>query len=248
MDKDLKEKFNFIEHNIKWTDEKVSRLWDYYAKTPPYSSMYFTSVYAMDIINISKKYIQLNEKVVLDYGSGAGYLLKEFNLEYHVKTYYALDFSQNSVDIAKNMQISFPVNPILVESFPSEIRDESVDICFLIEVIEHLNNHYLDETLKEIYRVLKKDGILILTTPNNEKLENNTLFCPDCGCKFHKWQHQRSWDKETLRFELLAKGFQPLKVFATNLKTKNSFKNIFRTLKSLYTKEEKKNLIGIFKK
>ena len=25
-----------FEHPIEWTDENVSRLWDYYSRTPPY--------------------------------------------------------------------------------------------------------------------------------------------------------------------------------------------------------------------
>ena len=33
-----------VAHPIEWTDEKVSRLWNYYSHTPPYSEMYFAKV------------------------------------------------------------------------------------------------------------------------------------------------------------------------------------------------------------
>lgn len=41
--------------------------------------------------------------------------------------------------------------------------DESFDVVFLLEVLEHLD--YPDQALHEISRILKKDGILILGVP-----------------------------------------------------------------------------------
>jgi hypothetical protein len=31
----------FREHDIEWDHEKVSRLWNYYSRTPPYSNVIF---------------------------------------------------------------------------------------------------------------------------------------------------------------------------------------------------------------
>lgn len=42
-------------------------------------------------------------------------------------------------------------------------KDESFDVVFLLEVLEHLD--YPDEALKEIKRILKPDGVLILGVP-----------------------------------------------------------------------------------
>jgi hypothetical protein len=33
-------------------------------------------------------------------------------------------------------------------------------------------------------------------------------MCPECGCKFHRWQHLRSWTAESLRKKVEQYGFQ----------------------------------------
>ena len=50
-------------------------------------------------------------------------------------------------------------------------KDKSYDIILFMEVLEHLGNNPI-KALKEIHRVLKDDGIMILTTPNILRLEN----------------------------------------------------------------------------
>lgn len=42
--------------------------------------------------------------------------------------------------------------------------DESVDICFMFGVLHHFKNYHL--VVKEVFRVLKKDGIFIIVEPN----------------------------------------------------------------------------------
>lgn len=238
----------FVKHNIDWTDDKIGNLWDYYSTTSPYNTMYFTSKYASDILKISKKYVDINKKVVLDFGSGAGYLIDEIAISHNPSLYYALDFSQNSVEIAKNKNANFIIEPVLAKNFPSNIPSNSVDICFLIEVIEHLGDEHLRSTLGEIYRVLKSGGVLMLTTPNNEKLEENELLCPECGCIYHKWQHQRSWTKDSLIDELRKYKLIANDVFEINLKTKSLLSNLLQILRKIYKKSPCGNLIGIFVK
>ncbi|MBT9151465.1 MAG: putative methyltransferase YcgJ [candidate division WS2 bacterium] len=55
------------------------------------------------------------------------------------------------------------------ERFPFE--DDSFDIVLLLDVIEHLHSSP-KKPLKEIRRVLNKNGIIILTTPNLGTLKN----------------------------------------------------------------------------
>jgi len=56
------------------------------------------------------------------------------------------------------------------------VKSESMDIIIAGEIIEHLVN--TDLFISEIYRILKKGGILILTTPNVNSLDRRimTLF------------------------------------------------------------------------
>lgn len=44
-----------------------------------------------------------------------------------------------------------------------KIKDESIDVINAIELFEHVEK--IQQGLKECYRVLKKDGVMILSTP-----------------------------------------------------------------------------------
>ena len=60
----------------------------------------------------------------------------------------------------------------LLKGFP--YAAESFDIVLLVEVIEHLENHRV--AIGEVTRVLKPEGVLILTTPNIMRLNSRLHF------------------------------------------------------------------------
>ena len=67
-----------------------------------------------------------------------------------------------------NLDIDLSVKPDLVGDVCNlPLKDASFGAVISSEVIEHLPEGRETEALKEINRVLKKGGILILTTPNN---------------------------------------------------------------------------------
>lgn len=73
----------------------------------------------------------------------------------------ASEYVDHLVPIA---QRSNPNVPISQESaYETKHKDESFDLVFLLEVLEHLD--YPDKALQEISRILKKDGYLILGVP-----------------------------------------------------------------------------------
>lgn len=56
-------------YEIDWTDEKISRIWNYYAKNPSYQSQYFSYHSGKHIIEYVDKHIKLkNMKTFLDFG------------------------------------------------------------------------------------------------------------------------------------------------------------------------------------
>lgn len=61
--------------------------------------------------------------------------------------------------------LSFPCEGINVERDPFPHADRQFDVVVCAEVIEHLT-FYPSHMLCEIHRVLKRDGCLVLTTPN----------------------------------------------------------------------------------
>lgn len=68
------------------------------------------------------------------------------------------------------------------------------DVVVMSEVLEHLDDDVLEATLDEVYRVLRPGGAFIGTVPARENLADSHVVCPQCGIKFHRWGHMRSFD------------------------------------------------------
>jgi SAM-dependent methyltransferase len=199
---------NFHEHQIEWDDEKISRLWDYYSRTPPYCDVYFSKVYGRHMLRRSglPLFEQLN---VLDFGCGPGFIWEHLNEIGSSWKYTALDFSSDSIEkvSAKGQGHKNFVSAQLVASLPTSFPAMHFDAVLLFEVVEHLNDEHLNGTLNEINRLLKNGGVLVITTPNEEDLMKSKRFCPDCGAIFHEWQHVRSWSVSSLTSVAHSHGF-----------------------------------------
>lgn len=101
-------------------------------------------------------------KVVLDIACGEGYgsnLMSE-----KAKLVYAVDIDFETVLSAKKKYIKENLffKEGQAESIP--ITDNCIDVVVSFETIEHHDKHH--EMMLEIIRVLKKDGILIISTPD----------------------------------------------------------------------------------
>lgn len=98
----------------------------------------------------------LRGKSVLDVPAGSGYtssILKKYGAKVYAYDLFPEFFKSHDVE-CKKIDLS--------DKLPME--DDSVDIVICQEGIEHLPNQLL--LFQEFNRVLKKDGTLILTTPN----------------------------------------------------------------------------------
>lgn len=103
------------------------------------------------------------DKYVLDAGCGAGQgaaYLSQNGARYVV----GIDVSPESIVYARELfpknNLSFVVMDALFLGFP----DRTFDVVTSIEVIEHLRQP--EQYISEIRRVLKDEGILVLSTPN----------------------------------------------------------------------------------
>lgn len=101
---------------------------------------------------------------VLEIGSGEGYGLKQ--LAPKSNTYTAIDKYDTPID--PSLKEKYTITFLQTNVPPlSGIADNSMDIVVTFQVIEHIKND--KEFVKEIYRVLKPGGKLVLTTPNIKK-------------------------------------------------------------------------------
>ena len=77
------------------------------------------------------------------------------------------------------------------------IKTKSIDLVLCSEVLEHLDDDILYDSIQEIERVAK--DYILLTVPNQEMLEKNGLKCPQCGVIFNVSYHLQSFDHARLR-------------------------------------------------
>lgn len=126
------------------------------------------------ILTFLKSKINLHNKIILDIGSGSGVLTIPFSRE--CKTIYALDNQAENLDFIANREDnkSNNIKYLYTEANKIPLNDESIDFVLINGVLEWMGN--LDtnklpdknqlEFLREITRVLKKNGIVYIGIEN----------------------------------------------------------------------------------
>lgn len=101
---------------------------------------------------------------VLDLGCGVGLTLSILAQKF--PNIVGCDIDQEALDATKKVlkKVGVNIRLILYDGRKLPFKNNEFDVVTCIEVIEHVQNHH--QFLKEIYRVLKKDGILHITTAN----------------------------------------------------------------------------------
>jgi len=223
----------YKEHILEWTDEKVNRFWNFLNNYEPYESVWFSRQVGDVVVKLSQKYLKVKSGAeALDYGVGKGHLS-----EYLLKKNYLLTVCDFSIEAIADINERFKhyknfQKAVLIRKFPSELESKKFDIVYLIEAIEHLTDSYINSTLLEIKRVLKPKGIIMITTPNEENLSLSNVCCPECGAIFHRVQHVRCFNKDSLLSLMKTYGFHTLFCQSINLEDykKNNFKRLIRFL------------------
>lgn len=198
----------FTPHEAEWTPERVRRFWAYLSNSPEVDRTYFSSHSGDAIIAFAQRYVPLGAGRVLDYGCGPGFLLERL-LQRGIRA-EGLEFSPESIDQARKRCGDHPLfgGVTLADGAPSPIKDGSIDVLFLVEVLEHLPRGQLEQTLEDICRMLRVGGFLVATTPHNENLGIMKTICPDCGCIFHHWQHVNSFTTARITHILRSFGIE----------------------------------------
>lgn len=111
------------------------------------------------IYNLIKRYRSNFGKdiKILDTGCGTGMLLKELEA---LGVCYGIDISQRAVDFCKQRGIG---NILIADAANIPYPDNTFDVALALDVIEHIKDD--EEALKEIYRVLKPQGMAIIMVP-----------------------------------------------------------------------------------
>jgi acetyltransferase-like isoleucine patch superfamily enzyme len=100
------------------------------------------------------------EDVVLDVGCGEGYLTNK--LKRRCKTMIGIDYAEDAIQKAKR----FPgVEYYHMNATDLRFDDERFDKILCLELLEHLSSLQARKGISEMYRVLKKGGMMIGSTP-----------------------------------------------------------------------------------
>ncbi len=121
----------------------------------------------------------LRGKTVLDIASGSGYgtaiLAKEAT---HV---YGVDVFAPAVAYAKENYGASNITYLVGDGVKIPLEDAAVDVVISLETIEHIEDY--EQFMCEVKRVLKPDGLLILSTPNDKE------FIEDNHHHIHEFEH-----------------------------------------------------------
>jgi len=115
--------------------------------------------------------VDVRGKSVLDFGCGDGYYSIRF-ADMGACEVIGIDASTSFVDIAKEKHAHDNIHYIVANGNALPFSDGTFDVVFSNFVIQHFQDS--SQPLKEIYRVLKPDGWLLMVIPTAE-LENPGL-------------------------------------------------------------------------
>jgi 2-polyprenyl-3-methyl-5-hydroxy-6-metoxy-1,4-benzoquinol methylase len=196
---------------LEWTQARVSRFWDWQSQYP---EVYFTYLFGAAIVASLKGYLK-GRKRILDFGCGVGYLIP--HLCAVAPEVYGADPSEESVKRTNERLAGTPSfkGAFLIDDVRA--RKLSFDAVLCVEVVEHLDDAALHAVLADVRALLAPGGTAIFSTPNDEDLSKSMILCPASGEVFHRWQHVRSWNRDSLPARLRAAGFEIEKVVETNM-------------------------------
>ncbi len=120
------------------------------------------------IVKLIKENYPNHAPKILDVGCGTGFILEHLTKLNNTAEYHGIDITDINFSYLKNKGVITNIVDLEKESLP--YKNNHFDIVFSTEVIEHLSN--TDNYLFEINRILKKNGIFIISFPNINTLQS----------------------------------------------------------------------------
>ena len=123
-------------------------------------------------LDLLDTYVNQQDFTLLDAGCGKGANLEDIILKYPDARIIGIDNFKPDIDDAKKRFLN-KVDFVHCDCLDMKINSESIDIVLSNQVIEHISKY--EKYLSEIKRILKSNGLLILSTPNFHNPKNILL-------------------------------------------------------------------------
>ena len=163
---------------------------------------------------------------IIDVGCYTGIFVHEASRRFPDKTVIGVDYFEDHIRIAQLLYPELQDRFRRMSIYRLEIADASVDCITLQEVLEHLEGAAL--AIKEVNRVLKQDGVLVVSVPNPYYLWRIATFvCFEISNALRRWRgrpprldaevlseniewdrHIYTWTPQTLLTLLAVNGFE----------------------------------------
>lgn len=127
------------------------------------------------------------DQMILDAGCGEGITLAKLIRNFPGRRVVGVDYMQENVDICR--QYGLPVKR--GDVYALDFAPNSVDAVLLMEVIEHLQ--FPEMALREIFRVLRPGGKLVIVFPNDALFKLARLLTLKIREAFYDPGHLKQW-------------------------------------------------------
>jgi ubiquinone/menaquinone biosynthesis C-methylase UbiE len=129
-------------------------------------------IYGEHIVRYDSAATVVKDLVVLDIASGSGYGTQI--IAKNAKKVYGVDVSEESIAYAKEYFGAPNIEYLVGGGEQIPLEDNSVDVVVSFETIEHIKDY--EQFMAEVNRVLKPDGLLVLSTPNDLEFAEGNHF------------------------------------------------------------------------
>lgn len=121
----------------------------------------------------------VKNKIILDVACGTGYG-SSYLERYEPEIVIGVDISKEAVAKGKELFRKKLLELLVGDATDMALKDDTFDVVVSFETIEHLYD--CEHFLSEVSRVLKNNGVLIISTPNKEAFSGCSQFYTN---KFH---------------------------------------------------------------
>jgi len=150
-----------------------------------YKSYDYDSLNKLALSSKTKKILELipdDVKSIMDIGCGNGLITNELAKKYSVT---GIDRNKKALEFVKTKTILAKADNIPVE-------DNSYDMVFSSELLEHLEEAAFYRAAGEMARISRR--YIFVTVPNRENLKKTMVQCPGCKFIYNRSYHVRSFN------------------------------------------------------